>query len=128
MRDPSLGPPSPCGAGVWVQPEGIRRARPLLLPYELWQQARGWDAGPKVGRGVGVLQNNYLVTHGPVHHPHRRKEERQAQAMPGRADPEGERGHVRETLGGGNFAGSWLTQPHRAGTPCLTLLHPSRSH
>lgn len=82
VRDPSPGPPSPHSTRVRVQPEGMRTAGPLLLPYELQLHAQGRDMGPKVGRGVGVLQNNCLVTHGPVHHPCTRKEERQLQATP----------------------------------------------
>lgn len=130
MRDSGLGPPSPRSTQVWVQPEGVRAARPLLLPYELRPHARGWDPGPKVGRGVGVLQNNCLVTHVPVHHPRRRKEERQMQATPARREGRAggwsglSRAAAGKAPGGGDFAGRRLTQPHHAAGPCLTLLHP----
>lgn len=34
-------------------------------------------------------------------------------------------GAERGRLGGGNFSGNRLTQPHRTAVPCLTLLHPT---
>lgn len=81
---PCPGSLSCCSTQGRVQPEGVRTVHPLLFPYELPCHAQGWDTGPKVGRGAKVLQNCYLDTHSPVHHPcmRKRKEEGQEQAMP----------------------------------------------